>query len=965
AAPPLFALNSDTGIDPADNITNDGVVNVTLTDSGDYWRYSVDGGTTWMDGTGGSFTLAEGVYAAGTIQVEQYDVAGNVSVPADNDVEITIDQTVNDPALALNSDTGIDPADNITNDGVVNVTLDADVAGWRYSIDGGMNWLDGTGVTSFTLAEGVYAAGDIMVEQTDLAGNVSSQIVNEAEITIDQTVNDPAFALNSDTGIDPADNITNDGVVNATLDADVAGWRYSDDGGTNWVDGAGASFTLAEGVYGIGDIMVEQTDLAGNVSNQIVNNAEIAIDTTPPATPPLFALNSDTGIDPADNITNDGVVNVTLTDDGVSWRYSVDGGTSWADGTGGSFTLAEGVHGIGAIQIEQFDSAGNVSVPAGNTAKIIIDTIVAAPIITLDTDANYNTLGTFTVSGTEIDATLEYSTDSSNGMDGNWSNEAPILDIPGDYRFYVRQTDLAGNISTGALLQFTYGTADFDDTLEGDGSDNILIGRSGNDVLHGNGGNDTLYGDAGDDILVGGLGINTLYGGDGNDIFIGGVGTDTMYGGPGTDTASYVNSVFGVSASLATGLGTEGDADGDTFYSIENLTGGAGDDTLTGDDNNNILTGGAGNDTLIGGLGNNILYGGDGDDIFIGGYGNDTMYGNTATVVGTDIDTVSYAELSVGINASLAVGSGADIYGTFIDYYHNIENLTGGSGNDTLEGDAADNILIGGSGNDTLYGGAGNDTLYGGAGNDNLYGGAGDDILIGGPGADALIGGEGSDTASYVNAGSRVFASLFDEEFRLGEAIGDTYDSIENLTGSDYNDYLYGDARSNILIGGLGNDYLDGGGGDDFIYANQGRDTVSAGDGNDTIYVSSLTVPNSIDGGSDNGGPGDTLVLQDLGAAYDLTDLAAVTSNIETLNISNDSTDTVITITSQDIQNMVNNGNASELTVKVDGGDSLNLSTVGGEDMVITTIDANHTDYTVYSDATHTQQIAQIHWEVA
>ena len=61
-----------------------------------------------------------------------------------------------------------------------------------------------------------------------------------------------------------------------------------------------------------------------------------------------------------------------------------------------------------------------------------------------------------------------------------------------------------------------------------------------------------------------------------------------------------------------------------------------------------------------------------------------------------------------------------------------IENVIGGSANDTLVGNAVSNVLIGGNGNDTLDGGAGRDILIGGLGADSLQGGGGQDILIGG-----------------------------------------------------------------------------------------------------------------------------------------------------------------------------------------------------------------------------------------
>ncbi len=68
------------------------------------------------------------------------------------------------------------------------------------------------------------------------------------------------------------------------------------------------------------------------------------------------------------------------------------------------------------------------------------------------------------------------------------------------------------------------------DTVNGDGGANLLIGGLGNDVIHGNGGNDRLRGDAGDD---------TLYGDDGNDTLVGGAGRNTLDGGNGDDTASF------------------------------------------------------------------------------------------------------------------------------------------------------------------------------------------------------------------------------------------------------------------------------------------------------------------------------------------------------------------------------------------------------------------------------------------
>ena len=87
---------------------------------------------------------------------------------------------------------------------------------------------------------------------------------------------------------------------------------------------------------------------------------------------------------------------------------------------------------------------------------------------------------------------------------------------------------------------------------------------------------------------------------------------------------------------------------------------------------------------------------------------------------------------------------------------------------------------------------------------DTLLGGAGDDILIGGAGADSLDGGTGNDTADYSSASAGVTADLTTPSNNTGDAAGDTYTSVENLTGSGFNDTLTGDANDNIFNGGAG-----------------------------------------------------------------------------------------------------------------------------------------------------------------
>lgn len=473
-----------------------------------------------------------------------------------------------------------------------------------------------------------------------------------------------------------------------------------------------------------------------------------------------------------------------------------------------------------------------------------------------------------------------------------------------------------------------------DDHITGNTIDNDLVGNAGDDTLLGGPGNDTLHGGPGGDVLDGHTGSDTadyfdsparvtvnlhtgqasggdaagdtlisienLTGsrfqdtltGDANDnILEGGPGADRLEGGPGQDTAAYVTSGDRVEINLATGNITGGDAAGDTFLSIENLTGSGHSDSLTGDAGGNVLSGGAGADVLIG---------------------------------GTGIDTASYlgsrSPVTVRLHSLLATGGDAegDVFGATVTVSYvqsdgatatetlpDIENLAGSDYDDILAGDRRDNVLSGHDGNDKLYGGpgGGDDTLSGGSGDDSLFGefgrdvlagedghdflsggmdddildgGDGNDTLRGGPGADVLIGGAGLDTADYSGSDNAVTVRLHSLMCVGGNAEGDTFGNtvlvehlqadgsagteslpdIENLAGSAYNDILAGDRRDNVLNGGAGNDILYGGpgGGDDILLGEDGNDTLYGGSGNDKL-----------DGGAGddqlNGGPDDDVLL--------------------------------------------------------------------------------------------------------
>jgi hypothetical protein len=126
-----------------------------------------------------------------------------------------------------------------------------------------------------------------------------------------------------------------------------------------------------------------------------------------------------------------------------------------------------------------------------------------------------------------------------------------------------------------------------------------------------------------------------LAGGAGDDRLSGGTGADAINGDAGSDTASYSDRATPVAVTLdaAANDGAAGEHDD---VRTENVSGGAGDDVLSGDDRANELSAGVGGRDLLSGLGGpDTLIGGSGRDVLHGGTGADTLlsFGNRPGVV--------------------------------------------------------------------------------------------------------------------------------------------------------------------------------------------------------------------------------------------------------------------------------------------------------------------------------------------
>ncbi|SFJ58302.1 M10 family metallopeptidase C-terminal domain-containing protein [Planctomicrobium piriforme] len=527
-------------------------------------------------------------------------------------------------------------------------------------------------------------------------------------------------------------------------------------------------------------------------------------------------------------------------------------------------------------------------------------------------------------------------------------------------------------LSSGASIERLTGGSK-DDSLTGNALANVITGGAGNDVLTGLAGDDiyifdttvalgsdTVNDSAGMDLLdfsasTAGVSINlgttaaqvvnskltltltnssaieNATGGSGNDTFIANKLDNILTGNAGNDT--YV-----INASAAAGLDLINDASGielldfssstsgvkvnlgstaiqtananlrlqlSSDSAFENLIGGSGNDQLTGNALANTLTGNAGSDTLNG------L---DGDDIYK--FNASTPLGADQVNDTTGIDLLDFTGSALGVNVNLGTTLSQTVNtnltltlaGAAI-----IENLTGGSGDDTLAGNSLNNIFRGLGGNDTyvfkttsqlgsdqIIEESGVDTLdFNGSTLDltvdldvataqtinanltlslgsrtaleNAIGGSGNDRFHGNSLANSFTGGLGNDTyllnTSVANgsdriddAGGRDILDFAGSTLGVLMNLASTQSQSVNsnltltLTSGESIDDAYGSSGNDVFGGNSLNNFLDGKGGDDAYAFNpntpQGTDTIADAAGNDTLDYSATSLAVTINLGT-------------------------------------------------------------------------------------------------------------------
>jgi Ca2+-binding RTX toxin-like protein len=325
------------------------------------------------------------------------------------------------------------------------------------------------------------------------------------------------------------------------------------------------------------------------------------------------------------------------------------------------------------------------------------------------------------------------------------------------------------------------------------------------------------------------------------------------------------------------------------------LSGGGGDDVLTGADSNDLLDGGAGNDRLVGAAGSDTMNGGDGNDTLVwnNGDGSDTMDGdagndavevNGSSTLGDvftmasnagrikfqrtnlgpftlDTSTERFQVNGLGGNDSLTASDGVGAL--------TLLSVDGGAGADAITGSDGPDLILGGEGNDVLSGGGGDDRIVGDRGTDTMNGGAGDDTLVwnNGDGTDVMNGDDGRDdvevngspTAGDVFTvqpnGDRIKfdrTNLVPFSLDIGSSetmhanglggddaitVGDVGSYSVTAAGGAGNDMLTGGASSDTFLGGSGNDTITPGGGIDFVSGDDGDDQVDTRDNTADLAV--------------------------------------------------------------------------------------------------------------------------------
>jgi Ca2+-binding RTX toxin-like protein len=386
---------------------------------------------------------------------------------------------------------------------------------------------------------------------------------------------------------------------------------------------------------------------------------------------------------------------------------------------------------------------------------------------------------------------LSYSTGITPGFGGT----VPVSGFPsssGERGLRLRLTVTGENAENGVAP--TGGGVDEVEL----GAFETIVGTPFSDYILGSSRGETIYGGGGADAIEGGGGGDTLVGGADGDLCQVGTTSECEAGVAPRDTSK-------VSVGFMTPPGA-------TPYAQLYLVGSDGSDRVSASYSPTQVT-----FTLAAG----------------------TFDQSAADAGGCDVETTTKAvcALATPLDSLLLAGMGGNDAIEAANFPFTVSVfLTGGEGNDTLEGgNESEDVLIDGpgSGKDVLRGLGGDEALTHNGGADELFGGDGNDLFLSNSVCDdeRIAGGAGRDNSSWARFGEGVEANLASgaagrpgpgESPACGGEPLDSLSEIEDLEGSSFADVFYGDGGPNQLLGHPGADAFFAGGGEDSILANSG-----------------------------------------------------------------------------------------------------------------------------------------------
>ena len=486
----------------------------------------------------------------------------------------------------------------------------------------------------------------------------------------------------------------------------------------------GVTLTLGEtaNIAGIENIIgsPDDDDLTGDARNNVIEGGDGD-----------DMLDGGEGSDTVSYRSSSRAVKIDLSDDDAADRGSR------GDAAGDVIDGFENI--IGSANDDDLRGTGDANIIEGLAGADFLDGMDAEPTGTqalneLNTTVSTNGADTLSYQSSSAGVTVNLASASASGGDAE-GDEIEVFEVDYDHDAYDSDAPVAGSDQTDPVeTEFS--------TFEN------LIGSAHRDVLTGDDRMNDIKGGAGDDVIRGGKSSDMLEGGPGADMINGGHTriSSTNAADRFMDTASYAGAAEGVTVDLAAGRGTAGDAEGDTFVSIEKFMGSDHDDTFISGEDPDMVDGAGDSDTISYQKSEEAV------TVNLGTPGDTTnplaqVSGTTAT---QDNPEGSYARGDILTSIENVTGSS---YNDTLTGSEQVNTLSGGAGNDELtavantdpDAESTGDKLSGGLGDDELIGADGNDMLMGDEGHDELTGGGGNDTLTGGGGDDVMTGGEGND----------------------------------------------------------------------------------------------------------------------------------------------------------------------------------------------------------------------------